>query len=224
MNRSTLSDLIGDCRELGPITIEPPLPKRQHRNRRYAGRIPIPDRAVLAGILFVLRNGILWNLATPRHRLRGEHDLLVALAALATSGDLEGPARDPARRIVPPRPVRSGSRRRPLVATLTAANRHDITQLTAARRCDTTAVWTRRPIRAEAAGFKATAATIRSPTATSSGGGIASQLATCRTSHGSGLGRTRWAVERALAWLHRFRSLAVRYERWPCMRGEPFSR
>ena len=61
MNRSTLSDLIGDCRELEPITIEPPLPKRQHRNRRYARRIPIPDRAVLKGILFVLRNGIPWN-------------------------------------------------------------------------------------------------------------------------------------------------------------------
>ena len=33
--------------------------------------------------------------------------------------------------------------------------------------------------------------------------------------HGSGLGRTRWVVERTLAWLHRFRRLAVRYERRP---------
>lgn len=31
--------------------------------------------------------------------------------------------------------------------------------------------------------------------------------------HGSGLGRTRWVVERTLAWLHRYRRLAVRYER-----------
>jgi len=34
----------------------------------------------------------------------------------------------------------------------------------------------------------------------------------CRTSHGGGLGVFRWVVERTLAWLHRFRPLAVRYE------------
>lgn len=42
--------------------IEPLLPKRRPRNRRYAGRTPIPDRAVLTGILFVLRSGIPWNM------------------------------------------------------------------------------------------------------------------------------------------------------------------
>ena len=47
--------------------------------------------------------------------------------------------------------------------------------------------------------------------------GIASALAKRRTPHGSGLGRTRWVVERTLAWLHRFRRLAVRYERRPCV-------
>ena len=52
MNRSTLSDVIGDCHELGPIIIELLLPKRRHRNRRYAGRKPIPDRPVMKGILF----------------------------------------------------------------------------------------------------------------------------------------------------------------------------
>jgi transposase len=35
----------------------------------------------------------------------------------------------------------------------------------------------------------------------------------CHTSHGSGIGVFRWVVERTLAWLHRFRRLAVRYER-----------
>jgi transposase len=45
--------------------------------------------------------------------------------------------------------------------------------------------------------------------------GIQTQLARRRTPHGSGLGRTRWVVERTLAWLHRFRRLAVRYERRP---------
>lgn len=42
--------------------IEPLLPKRRARNRQYAGRRPIPDRAALTGILFVLKTGIPWNL------------------------------------------------------------------------------------------------------------------------------------------------------------------
>jgi transposase len=42
--------------------IEPLIPRRHHRHRRYAGRAPIPDRAVLTGILFVLRSGIPWNM------------------------------------------------------------------------------------------------------------------------------------------------------------------
>jgi transposase len=47
--------------------------------------------------------------------------------------------------------------------------------------------------------------------------GIDTQLAKRRTPHGSGLGRTRWVIERTLAWLHRFRRLAARYERRPCI-------
>jgi transposase len=42
--------------------IEPLLPKRRSRQRQYAGRKPIPDRAVLTGILFVLRSGLPWNM------------------------------------------------------------------------------------------------------------------------------------------------------------------
>src|SRR5689334_1457656 len=42
--------------------IEPLLPKRRRRNRQYAGRKPIPDRAVLTGILFVLRSGVPCNM------------------------------------------------------------------------------------------------------------------------------------------------------------------
>jgi len=29
------------------------------------------------------------------------------------------------------------------------------------------------------------------------------------------LGKTRWVIERILAWLHRFRHLKIRYERLP---------
>ena len=35
--------------------------------------------------------------------------------------------------------------------------------------------------------------------------------------HGSGLGRTRWVVERTLAWLHQFRRRNLRYDRRPCV-------
>src|SRR4030095_10400754 len=48
------------------IRIEPLLPKRRPRNRQHAGRKPIPDRAVLTGILFVLRSGIPWNMLPPQ--------------------------------------------------------------------------------------------------------------------------------------------------------------
>jgi transposase len=40
--------------------IEPLLPKRQRR-LRYPGRTPLPDRAALQGILFVLHTGIAWR-------------------------------------------------------------------------------------------------------------------------------------------------------------------
>jgi transposase len=45
--------------------------------------------------------------------------------------------------------------------------------------------------------------------------GIKDQLARCRTPHGSGLGKTRWVIERSLSWLHQFRRLRIRYERRP---------
>jgi transposase len=45
--------------------------------------------------------------------------------------------------------------------------------------------------------------------------GICTLLARRNTPHGSGLGKTRWVVERTLAWLHRFRRLKIRYERLP---------
>lgn len=47
--------------------------------------------------------------------------------------------------------------------------------------------------------------------------GIRSLLAKRGRAHGSRLGRTRWVVERTIAWLHRFRRLAVRYERRACV-------
>ncbi len=42
---------------------------------------------------------------------------------------------------------------------------------------------------------------------------ITPELAKRRTAHGTGLGRTRWVVERSIAWLHSFRRLKIRYEK-----------
>ncbi len=43
------------------MLVEPLLPQRPPRNRRSAGRKPLEDRKVLAGILFVLMTGIPWE-------------------------------------------------------------------------------------------------------------------------------------------------------------------
>ena len=43
--------------------------------------------------------------------------------------------------------------------------------------------------------------------------GILPLVAKRRTTHGSGLGRWRWVVERTFAWLNEFRRLRVRYDK-----------
>ena len=43
--------------------------------------------------------------------------------------------------------------------------------------------------------------------------GIKPLLAKRRVPHGSGLGKSRWVVERTFAWLHDMRRLRVRYEK-----------
>ena len=43
--------------------------------------------------------------------------------------------------------------------------------------------------------------------------GIKPVIARRNTTHGSGLGRYRWVVERTFAWLHHFKRLLVRYDR-----------
>ncbi|AGJ59071.1 mobile element protein [Streptomyces sp. PAMC 26508] len=42
--------------------------------------------------------------------------------------------------------------------------------------------------------------------------GITPRIARRGTAHGSGLGKTRWVVERTFAWLHQFKRLRIRYE------------
>ena len=45
--------------------------------------------------------------------------------------------------------------------------------------------------------------------------GIRPALARRGAPHGSGLGKTRWYVERTLSWLHQYRRLRVRWDRLP---------
>jgi transposase len=45
--------------------------------------------------------------------------------------------------------------------------------------------------------------------------GIEPIVASRNTDHGSGLGTTRWVVERTVSWLHQMRKLRIRTERRP---------
>ena len=103
----------------------------------------------------------------------------------------------------------------PLVATLTGANAHDVTQLLPLvdaipplrrkrkRRCR------RRPKRVQgdrAYDSEPHRKALRRRR-------IIPVLAKRNTAHGSGLGVHRWVVERTISWFHQFRRLRVRYER-----------
>jgi len=104
----------------------------------------------------------------------------------------------------------------PLSVILTEANRHDVTQLLplidgippiAGKRG--------RPLQRPriAQGDRAYDSQPHRKTLTARG--IKPLLARRYTEHGSGLGVSRWVIERTIAWLHQFRRLRVRYERLP---------
>ena len=104
----------------------------------------------------------------------------------------------------------------PLSVILTKANRHDITQLLPLVRAIPA-------IRGKPGRPKRKPKLVQADRAYDSqlhraallAQGIRSQIARRRTKHGSGLGKTRWVVERTIAWLHWFRRLRNRYERLP---------
>ena len=146
--------------------VEPLLPKRRNRHRRYAGRKPVDDRKALEGIVFALKTGVpwaampatsawpsgvtCWRRLTQWHRAGVWKRLLVSLLvemqsrgllhwerALVDSAHLRAPGGG---RKTGPSPVdrrKRGSKHHlltdaegtPLSLELTAANRHDITQL-----------------------------------------------------------------------------------------------
>ena len=102
----------------------------------------------------------------------------------------------------------------PLVAQLTAANVNDVMQLEPMVAALPAVAGRRgRPRRKPGVVQGDRAYWSRARHARLAAQGIVAVVAPPRSPHGSGLGIFRWVVERTLAWLHRFRRLAVRYER-----------
>jgi transposase len=140
------------------------------------------------------------------------------LRAGAARGKKTGPNPTDRRKAGSKHHILTEARGIPLTAILTAANRHDITQLLPLvdaipplRGCPG------RPARKPALIQGDRGYDSQPHRDALHRRGIETQLAKRRTPHGSGLGRTRWVVERTLAWLHRFRRLNLRYERRPCV-------
>lgn len=108
----------------------------------------------------------------------------------------------------------SDARGIPLAATLTPANAHDITQLVPL-------VIAIPPVAGKRGRPRQRPDCVQGDRAYDSAPHrhilralrITPILAARRTAHGSGLGKTRWVIERSIAWLHQFRRLKIRYER-----------
>ena len=102
----------------------------------------------------------------------------------------------------------------PLSLTLTGANRHDMTQLLPLLEA-------LKPVKGKKGHPRQRPAAVQGDRAYDSQPhrqalqrrAIKARLARRRVPHGSGLGKSRWVVERSFAWLHDLRRLRVRYER-----------
>ena len=96
MDKSILDD------ELWAL-IAPFLPPPKLRRAKYPERMPLDDRVVLAGILFVLQNGMPWEML-PGTGLWFWHELLATASGLAGSRGLGPLARLAAGTTAPCRP------------------------------------------------------------------------------------------------------------------------
>jgi transposase len=102
----------------------------------------------------------------------------------------------------------------PLAVSVTAANRHDITELLSLFDA-VPPVKGRpgRPRRRPEIGQGDRGYDSQAHRAALRKRGIRPLLARRRTGHGSGLGKFRWVIERAISWLHQPRRLRLRYEK-----------
>jgi transposase len=104
----------------------------------------------------------------------------------------------------------------PLSIVLTQANRHDVTQVLPLLNALPPVAGLRGAPKRRPELIQADRAHDSDPLrALLAERGIDTPIARRRTAHGSGLGKTRWVVERTIAWLHPFRRLRLHYERLP---------
>ncbi|MET9686071.1 IS5 family transposase [Streptomyces coeruleorubidus] len=229
----------------------PLLPRAPERSYRYPGRLRVPDRVALAGVLYVLRTGVAWrdvptetvgcSGVTAWRRLRDwtEGRRLAASARGSTGRVAEhrpaglgrlcrgrvarpGPQRGDH---VGPSPVdraRASSKHHlivdrhgtPLAVTLTGGNRHDVTKLMPLLDSVPPIRGLRgRPRRKPRRLYADRGYDFDKYRRLLWKRGIKPMIARRGVAHGSGLGKVRWVVERAFAWLHQFKRLRIRYER-----------
>ncbi|MET9912542.1 IS5 family transposase [Streptomyces sp. NPDC006476] len=241
------ADLVPDDLWAQVAPLLPPAPERRYR---YPGRLRVPDRAALVGILYVLRTGVAWrdvpaetvgcSGVTAWRRLRDWteagvwprlHAALLTELRRAELLDLDDCAVDGShvRALkgghVGPSPVdraRPGSKHHlivdrhgtPLAVTLTGGNRHDVTQLLPLLDAIPSIRGLRGgPRRKPRRLYADRAYDFDKYRRLLWKRGIKPAIARRGVAHGSGLGKVRWVVERAFAWLHQFKRLRIRYER-----------
>ncbi len=101
----------------------------------------------------------------------------------------------------------------PLAASLTSGNRHDVTQLMPLLDAIPRIRGVRgRPRNRPRRLFADRAYDYNKYRRLVRARGITPKIARKGLAHGSGLGKTRWVVERTFAWLHQFKRLRIRYE------------
>ncbi|MFI6277055.1 IS5 family transposase [Streptomyces sp. NPDC050988] len=241
------ADLVPDALWERVAPLLPPVPERRFR---YPGRLRVPDRIALAGVLYVLRIGVAWrdvpaetvgcSGVTAWRRLRDWteagvwprlHAALLTELRRASLLDLDGCAVDGAhiRALkgldhVGSSPVdraRPGSKHHlivdrngtPLAVTLTGGNRHDVTQLLPLVDAGPLIRGLRgRPRRRPRRLYADRGYDFDKYRRQLWKRGIKPMIARRGIAHGSGLGKVRWVVERAFAWLHHFKRLRIRYE------------
>ncbi|MDD9375086.1 IS5 family transposase [Streptomyces sp. ZAF1911] len=225
----------------------PPAPERRHG---FPGRLRVPDRASLAGVMYVLRTGVAWrdvpaetvgcSGVTAWRRLRDWtesgvwprlHAELLAELRRADLLDLDDCSVDGSHvralkrgHHVGPSPVdraRPGSKHHlivdrhgtPLAVTLTGGNRHDVTQLLPLLDAVPPIRGRRgRPRRKPRRLYADRGYDFDKYRCLLWERGIKPRIARRGVAHGSGLGKGRWVVERAFAWMHQFKRLRIRYE------------
>ncbi|MEU3044737.1 IS5 family transposase [Streptomyces diastaticus] len=228
------ADLVPDDLWERVAPLLPPAPERRHR---YPGRLRVPDRAALAGVMYVLRTGVAWrdvpaeavgcSGVTAWRRLRDWSELrragLLDLDDCAVDGshvralkrgDHTGPS--------PVDRARPGSKHHvivdrhgtPLAVTLTGGNRHDVTQLLPLLDSVPPIRGLRgRPRRKPRRLYADRGYDFDKYRRLLWKRGVKPVIARRGVAHGSGLGKVRWVVERTFAWLHQFKRLRIRYER-----------